>query len=105
MCRLRLPTFAFAIVEVTNEDEIPLAGGGRAQPGPAFISRSERGKSWGGSARELRRLANPDDLTRLVLLDTWLRNCDRHPLDPTQRRPNRDNVFFSRAVRRAAGSC
>ena len=48
--RLGLPTFAFAIVEVTNEDEIPLAGGGRAEPGPAFISRSERGKSWGGSA-------------------------------------------------------
>jgi hypothetical protein len=94
--RLGLPTFAFAIVEVTTEDEIALAGGGRAEPGPAFISRSERGKSWGGSARELRRLANADDLTRLVLLDTWLRNCDRHPLDRAQRRPNRDNVFFSR---------
>ena len=93
---LGLPTFAFAIVQVTTEDEIPLAGGGRAEPGPAFISRSERGKPWGGNARELRRLVNPDDLTRLVLLDTWLRNCDRCPLDPTQRRPNRDNVFFSR---------
>jgi hypothetical protein len=95
--RLELPTFAFAIVEVTTEDEILLASGGRAEPGPAFISRSERGKTWGGSARELRQLANPDDLTRLVLLDTWLRNCDRHPLNPAQRRPNRDNVFFSRA--------
>ena len=35
-------------------------------------------------------------MTRLVLLDTWLRNCDRHPLDPTKREPNRDNVFLSR---------
>ncbi len=94
--RLSLLTFAFAIVEVTTEDEIPLARGGRAQPGPAFITRSERGITWGGTLRELRRLANPEDITPLVLFDTWLRNCDRHPLDPTTRRPNRDNVFFSR---------
>ena len=30
------------------------------------------------------------------MFDTWTRNCDRHPNDPTKRRPNRDNVFLSR---------
>jgi hypothetical protein len=94
--RLGLPTFDFALVPVTPEDEIPFAKGGKAQPGPAFITRKERGNPWGGGERSLRRLSNPEDLTRLVLLDTWTRNCDRHPLDPAKRKPNRDNVFLSR---------
>jgi hypothetical protein len=93
--RLGLLTFDFALVQVTVDDEIPFARGGKAQPGPAFITRRERGVSWGGK-RSLKKVANPQDITRLVLFDTWTRNCDRHPPDPTQRRPNRDNVFLSR---------
>ncbi len=94
--RLGLRTFDFALVNVTKEDEIHFATGGKAEPGPAFITRKERGNSWSGNKRALKRLANPKDITRLVLLDTWTRNCDRYPLDTTRRRPNRDNVFFSR---------
>lgn len=94
--RLGLLTFDFALIYLTADDEIPFTGGGKAQPGPAFITRKERGSSWGGDKKELRRLANLPDLTRLVLFDTWTRNCDRYPTDPARRRPNRDNVFFSR---------
>jgi hypothetical protein len=95
-CRLGLLTLDFALVEVTKEDDIPLAKSGKAQPGPAFITRKERGSPWGGSRRELRRLANPQDLNRLVLFDTWTLNCDRRHPDPARRKPNRDNVFLSR---------
>ncbi len=94
--RLGLLTFDFALIYVTTDDEIPFTRSGKAQPGPAFITRKERGSSWGGGKKELKRLANLPDLTRLVLFDTWTRNCDRHPTDSTKRRPNRDNVFFSR---------
>jgi hypothetical protein len=93
---LGLLTFDFALITVTTDDDLPYTKGGKAQPGPAFITRKERGNTWGGGKRALGRLANPNDLTRLVLLDTWLRNCDRHPLDPQKRKPNRDNVFLSR---------
>jgi hypothetical protein len=94
---LGVQTFDFSIIEIATDDEIPLASGGLALPGPAFITRAEKGISWGGKAIELERLANPEDLGRLVLLDTWTLNCDRYPADLTARKPNRDNVFLSRA--------
>lgn len=91
-----LQTLDFSIIEIANDDEIPLASGELALPGPAFITRAERGTSWGGKASELERLANPEDIGRLVLLDTWVLNCDRYPADLTARKPNGDNVFLSR---------
>lgn len=93
---LELPTLDFALIEVGEDDQIPLASGGVALPGPGFITRLEKGTTWGGKASELEKLANPKDIGRLVLLDTWTLNCDRYPADPTKRKPNRDNVFFSR---------
>jgi len=80
---------------VQPDDEIPFARGGHAQPGPAFITRAEKGKTWGGSGDELKLVENTDDFTRLVLFDTWTLNCDRYPADLRTRRPNRDNVFLS----------
>lgn len=38
-----LPIFDFAIVDVTDEDEIVFLNGQRAQMGPAFITRAESG--------------------------------------------------------------
>ena len=38
---------------------------------------------------------NVECLSGLVLLDTWIRNCDRHPPDLTTRKRNVDNVFLS----------
>jgi hypothetical protein len=90
-----LPIFDFAIVNVTDEDEITFLNGQRAQPGPAFVSRAESGMTWGGTAEELQLLVNPEDIGRLVVFDTWTRNCDRHPPDLAMRKPNRGNVFFS----------
>ena len=92
---LGLPTLEHALIWVTPEDEIPLAGGGRALPGPAFITRAENGFSWGGDETTLRNIRKPHDISRLVVLDTWIRNCDRYRPEPNLR-VNRDNVFFVR---------
>jgi hypothetical protein len=91
---LGLPTFEFAIIQVTPEDEIQFKHG-PVQPGPAFITREQSRVEWGGTAEELNSLVNPYDLGKLILFDTWTRNCDRHPPDLTVRKPNRDNVFLS----------
>ena len=93
--RLGLPTFDCAIIEVTDLDEIPFHIGGTAKPGPAFITRKERGTTLGKGGRELHQVVNPDDINRLVLFDNWTLNCDRHPPDLNNRKPNRDNVFLS----------
>jgi hypothetical protein len=90
-----LPTFQFAILHVDAQtDEIPFVRGGRAATGPAFVTQAAAGHTWGGSAEELRDLVNPGDVGRLVVFDTWVSNCDRHPPDLTVRRPNYDNVFL-----------
>jgi hypothetical protein len=93
---LGLQTLEYSIIEIASNDEIPLASGMLALPGPAFITRAEKGISWGGKEGELDKLANPKDIGRLVLFDTWVVNCDRYPPDLTARKPNRDNVFLSR---------
>jgi hypothetical protein len=89
-----LPTFEIAILSVTDEDEIEFVSGQRAQSGPAFIAREVIGTTWGGTPEELEKVVNPSDIARLVLFDTWTRNCDRHPPDDN-RKPNLNNVFFS----------
>ena len=91
---LGLPTFDFSLIEVTDADEIPLPNGDMAKPGPAFITRSEKGEPWSGKSRELKRLTNTSDISRLVVFDTWIRNRDRYC--PAPNGPcNRDNVFLS----------
>jgi hypothetical protein len=90
----KLATFDFALIEVTDLDEIPLFGGGHAQPGPAFITRAEAGEPWSGKGTALNRLINPQDISRLVVFDTWVLNCDRHA-PHVQRKPNYNNVFLS----------
>ncbi len=90
-----LATFEFAIMIIDAEiDEIPFSSGGMAHSGPAFVTRSASGHTWGGSKKELKALVNTNDVSKLVVFDTWVRNCDRHPPDLTVRRPNFDNVFL-----------
>ncbi len=89
-----LPTFDFALVEVTELDEIPLFRGGFARAGPAFITRAESGEPWGSEGTQLNKLINPLDISRLVVFDTWVLNCDRHA-PGGRRRPNYNNVFLS----------
>lgn len=101
-----LPTFDFAIMTIDAEvDEIPFLRGGCAQSGPAFVTRAAAGHTWGGSEDELKCLVNPEAISRLVVFDTWTRNCDRHPPNLSARRPNYDNVFLEDVGPKGAGQC
>jgi hypothetical protein len=88
-----LKTFDFSLIEVHDRDEVVVMGRSRAQPGKAFICRAEdKGYTWGGDAQTISGISNREDITRLVILDTWLRNCDRHA--PDGGRINLKNVFL-----------
>lgn len=91
---LGLPTFDYAVIEVTDLDELPFFKAGKAEPGPAFVTRGEDGSVWDGSKRLLEKIDNPNAISGLVVVDTWLRNTDRYYLAKT--RVNWDNVFFSK---------
>lgn len=92
-----LPTLTAAIVPVTGVPEIRLQEGPvrLALPGPAFITKAEGGISWSGDVEELEAVENPQDLSRVVVFDTWVRNCDRHMIHNGRPHMNRDNVFLS----------
>ncbi|MEX2174518.1 MAG: HipA family kinase [Pirellulaceae bacterium] len=92
-----LPTLDFAIMTIdASVDELKLADGVLAKSGPAFVTRAIPQQSWGGSNKELQRLANQEAISSLVVFDTWTRNCDRFPPDLAKRKPNFDNVFLEK---------
>ena len=88
-----LSTFEIAIVHL--EEGFELRRGAMATPGPAFAARAEAGDAWGGGPTELDSIVNPEDITRLVVFDTWTLNCDRHDGKPGGRDPNYGNVYLS----------
>lgn len=93
-----LPTFPHALIHIDADiDEIPFKRGGRAISGTAFVTQATAGHPWGGSDEELEKLVNPETISRIVVFDNWVRNCDRHPPDPATRKPNYDNVFLADA--------
>jgi hypothetical protein len=90
-----LSTFDLAILTLDADDRFPLPRGYTAEPGPAFATRALAGDPWGNSGLQLDLLVNPEDITRLVVFDTWTLNCDRYYHDTSVRKPNYDNVFLS----------
>jgi len=93
---LGISTFEYGIIHITGVPEIQLLGGGTAQCGPGFITKEEKGEVWNGSSKTIKHIANPEDITRLVCLDTWIRNPDRYSLRKDGTPHERfDNVFLS----------
>lgn len=90
-----LQTFDTAVFRLDPDDDVPLHGNRKAEPGPVFATRAERGGPWSGAPDELALIDNVADIGRLVVFDTWVRNCDRYPPDPATRKANYDNVFLS----------
>src|SRR5277367_5854607 len=68
---LRLSTFDIAVFTLGADAIFPLRRGDTAKPGPAFAARALHGDPWGTSGLQLDLLVNPDDITRLVVFDTW----------------------------------
>lgn len=76
---LGIPTPDFAVVEIPTTVEVPLDDSGKnlAQSGPCFGSKLIKAFGWEGDAETLAKLANPESIPSVVVLDTWLRNVDR----------------------------
>ena len=83
-------------MELEEGDEIPLEQNPLAEIGPAFVARAEKGEPL-VSPSSLRYVQNLQDMSRLIVFDTWVRNCDRHRAadenEPVQ--INLDNLFLS----------
>jgi hypothetical protein len=86
----------FAIVSI-GELPIPMIDGGYLAPGPAFISREVDGFAGTGGQGFADKIANPADVAKLVVFDTWIRNADRCHPEPDNYPPNYDNLFFTTA--------
>lgn len=94
---MKIPTLNFSLIQVENAESLTLKfpNGNYAKNGPGFITQFEPKQSWDGDIKILERSKNIDDLNKLIVLDTWILNCDRYsPKDKPPRR-NNDNVFFS----------
>ena len=94
---LGLRTFDFNIMVLGDADEIPLGrdGRSRALPGPAFVTRAEKGTTWSGSENELKSVENRDMVTRLVIFDMLTLNTDRYLNHAGTINENKENVFLS----------
>ncbi len=68
--------------------------------GPAFLSRYLPALTYEGGTTFLDRLADPDDIAKLVVFDTWVCNEDRYPPDIARGdlKVNLDNLLFSRST-------
>lgn len=92
---LGLRTFDFGLVTVSEAGLVTYGNGTQSEAGPAFVARFEKGTTWGGAAEELDALENPEMLAGLIVLDTWLLNCDRYRPEGGKVRRNTRNVFLS----------
>jgi hypothetical protein len=90
-----LSTFDIAIPNLDADDEFDLTRGAKAKPGPAFASWALPGDPWGKSRLQLDLLVNPEDISRLVIFDTWTLNGDRPHHNLAARKPHYDNVYLS----------
>ncbi len=94
---LGLPTLQFAIVDLPATLAFRFPSGGFAEAGPAFVTKEALDAiPWSGQTEDLRKLENLADITRMVVLDTWILNCDRYrPSGPSRLvRRNCDNVLL-----------
>ncbi|MBA4207284.1 HipA family kinase [Pannonibacter phragmitetus] len=72
---LKTPDFAIMAIPAIDLPEYPLV---QVQAGLAFFSRwEEMATSLSPNSSLLEKLRRPEDIAKLVVLDTWLRNKDR----------------------------
>jgi len=90
---LGLPTFEYALMRITEDGLVSYRDGSESKAGLAFVTRWEDGTPWGGAEEDLQGVENPEAISGLVVLDTWLLNCDRFRKEPP--RHNVRNVFLT----------
>lgn len=88
---LRVPNFAIVPLNLP----IPMQDHGVMRQGPAFLSSLLPGQTMGAQSL-FRRISRPEDVAKIVFLDSWIRNEDRFPpRGPFLRPGNLDNLFFT----------
>jgi len=94
---LKLSTFDFCIFLYTGDSEIIWKNGNKAEKGAGFMTKEEFGLTWDGCPDFLKYVKNKGDITKLICLDTWIRNQDRYYAHGQIRTPRRnyDNIFLS----------
>lgn len=85
---LKVPPFAI-ITEC--EIELTMKKNQQLMLPPMFFSYSVDGDTRDGSDTFLKKLNDKDDVAKLVVFDTWIRNNDRYALGV----PNSDNLIYS----------
>lgn len=97
-----LPTFQFALLNASPADLDPESNDEELLQG--FITKEEQGEPWKGTAKELNAIVNKQDLSRLVVFDTWIRNTDRYSerlvSEEWRAHRNESNVFLSHEAER-----
>jgi len=92
---LQTPDFAIVFLKDTPQNWCPHFN---IIDGPAFLSSYMRAETYEGQTTFLENLSKPEDIARLVVFDTWVRNRDRHPPDASSDETplNLDNLMFAR---------
>jgi len=90
---LKIPPFA--VVQRCNIDLQMIGWNGTIAP-PLFFSLAMNGFPRDGSDYALKRLTDRDDISRLVVFDTWVRNSDRYHGGEE----NSDNLLYVRVGRK-----
>ncbi len=93
---LGLPVLDWILLHYPGLPPLRLAkSGNMAKTGTAWLTRTVNGVVWSGHSGDLKYIANPADIVKLVLLDQWTRNCDRYRPGP-KLRINHNNVLLKR---------
>jgi hypothetical protein len=92
---------ACCVYELGMGETVRDMAGNECDDGPALLVQSIPWANWDGTPEGLSPISNKRDLAGLVVLDTWLRNCDRYPpiatgrAVPTPSDGNLQNVALS----------
>lgn len=84
---LQIPPFA---VVAECDIDIPMIGCSGVMGPPLFFSSAVDGMPRDTSDTFLKRLSNPDDVAKLIIFDTWIRNNDRY----VEGAANSDNLLY-----------
>src|SRR5262249_55680933 len=98
--RFGLQTFQISRIPIRGGDNVRLKKQSRtilAKAGPAIVTKSETGKDIWTTKTIKSEILNPDDVNRLIVFDTWMRNCDRYlgTTGGSRRWDNPRNIFIS----------
>lgn len=92
---LGLPVLDHVILNLKTSDVVAYPESSEPEIGPAYATRALPGTTWGDNEEALEAIENSEAIAGLVVLDTWLLNCDRYRVRGDEIRANQRNVFLA----------